>query len=247
METLETVIGREEAKAKGMATYFSGKPCLHGNKAERLVSNRHCTCLACKEATAERTKRRRQRDPAAYREKQQAHQKKHRTESREKVLSAKRRYRVKNREKILAAKRLYREERRDTLEAYRQLNRAELADKAREYRSRNPDVSRRYRQSNRHIRRAWSAERRAVERQRRPSWFGEFDHFVMVEAAQLAADRGAATGLAWHVDHAIPLAAKRASGLHCGHNLQVIPMFLNVSKLNRMVLTEPDEWLSFLS
>lgn len=78
-------------------------------------------------------------------------------------------------------------------------------------------------------------------------WYGEFDSFVFSESYLLAADREKVTGVAHHVDHMIPLFGKKASGLHCGLNLQVIPANLNQWKLNRMVLTEPDEWLSHLA
>jgi len=36
---------RLEAKAKGLLTYFSGKPCIHGHVTERYV--KHGNCLGC--------------------------------------------------------------------------------------------------------------------------------------------------------------------------------------------------------
>lgn len=239
-------IGYEEARALGLKTYLTGKPCTRGNVAERLVSNRHCTCADCKAAAVDKERRRRDRDPAEYREKQIVRQRKHRVENRGAVLAAKRRYREKNRDKLLAEKRIYREESKQVIQRYRDANRDSLQEKARRYRAENKDVGRAYRENTRHLRNAWFAERRAVERNRKPVWYGEFDRFVMIEAARLCVERGKATGLDWHVDHQIPLMAKRASGLHCGINMQVIPAFLNVSKLNRMLLAKPDEWLRYL-
>jgi hypothetical protein len=36
------IISRSEAKAQGLKTYFTGKPCKHGHVAIRLVSNGSC-------------------------------------------------------------------------------------------------------------------------------------------------------------------------------------------------------------
>jgi len=44
----------------------------------------------------------------------------------------------------------------------------------------------------------------------------------------------------------IPLQAKIASGFHSADNIQVIPEALNVSKANRMMYTERNEWLQHL-
>jgi hypothetical protein len=102
--------------------------------------------------------------------------------------------------------------------------------------------------------RAWQAKNRAavlaIRMRRRarklhsiPGWFGEFDRLVMREAADLLPLREIATGLKWEVDHMIPLQASTACGLHVGMNVQVIPKSLNRSKRNKMILTEPGEWL----
>jgi len=76
-----------------------------------------------------------------------------------------------------------------------------------------------------------------------PSWYGELDEFVAFEAYKLAKLRKVATGINWHVDHMIPLQAKEASGYHCASNLQVIPERLNCIKRNKMIYTEPHEWI----
>jgi hypothetical protein len=39
------IITRQEAKAQELTRYFTGKPCVHGHVAERLVKNK--TCLTC--------------------------------------------------------------------------------------------------------------------------------------------------------------------------------------------------------
>lgn len=87
------------------------------------------------------------------------------------------------------------------------------------------------------------AKRRASKLNATPSWYGELDEFVMREAADLCLLRELATGIAWQVDHMVPLQAKLACGLHCAANVQVIPAYLNNQKLNRMLFTEPFEWM----
>lgn len=42
------IITRKEAKAQGLATYYTGEPCPNAKKAERRVSNGHCLCVKCK-------------------------------------------------------------------------------------------------------------------------------------------------------------------------------------------------------
>jgi hypothetical protein len=67
--------------------------------------------------------------------------------------------------------------------------------------------------------------------------------FVTREATDVAKRREAATGIAWHVDHMIPLQARKVCGLHVWNNLQVIPATMNVAKSNRMLLVEPFAWI----
>jgi hypothetical protein len=48
------IITRQEAKAKELTRYFTGKPCVHGHVAERLVKNK--TCLTCSAISAAKAK-----------------------------------------------------------------------------------------------------------------------------------------------------------------------------------------------
>jgi len=88
--------------------------------------------------------------------------------------------------------------------------------------------------------------RRAALTDRLPLWYGEFDEFIISEAADLARQRAELTGFEWHVDHVYPLLGKKVSGLHCGLNIQVIPAYLNLYKKNRMIMTRPLEWISYI-
>jgi hypothetical protein len=148
----------------------------------------------------------------------------HRERNPEKVLESSRRYHANNREK-----------RREYSKIYHHKNREVTLQKMREYKQRNKS------QMN-----AYKAKRMAQKLCATPSWYGEFDVFIMQEAYQLCIDRKKATGIEWDVDHMIPLQAKGACGLHCGLNIQVIPSRMNNGKGNRMIMTEPLEWVSRL-
>lgn len=73
--------------------------------------------------------------------------------------------------------------------------------------------------------------------------FGEFDRFVWAEAKLACDRRRAMTGYAWARDHMIPL---ERGGAHAWHNIQVIPAWLNSWKRDRLVLTQPGEWVGHL-
>ncbi|HKY46161.1 MAG TPA: HNH endonuclease [Pyrinomonadaceae bacterium] len=91
--------------------------------------------------------------------------------------------------------------------------------------------------------RACGKIRRDRERSRTPEDFGEFDRFVLAEAEEACKRRAALTGYAWQVDHMIPLSR---GGKHAWYNIQAIPQRLNSWKCDRLVLTEPGEWVSML-
>jgi len=78
-----------------------------------------------------------------------------------------------------------------------------------------------------------------------PGWFGEFDRFVIEEAHAAARRRTAANGFEWEVDHMVPLKCPTACGLHVAANIQVIPKAANRAKANRLIYTEPLQWLDF--
>lgn len=62
-----------------------------------------------------------------------------------------------------------------------------------------------------------------------PVWDQEFDDFVFAEAYDLCARRDGN----WQIDHVVPIHHRKASGLHNGHNLQVVPASWNFRKGNR--------------
>ena len=106
--------------------------------------------------------------------------------------------------------------------AWRKAHPGRDAANAREYRATNPAKVN-----------ALVARREATKLQATPSWFDEFDEFVISEAYDLSAKRTKVTGIEWHVDHQVPLRSKIVQGLHCAANIAVIPARENVSKGNR--------------
>lgn len=87
------------------------------------------------------------------------------------------------------------------------------------------------------------SKRRSLQLNATPLWLNEFDEFVIAEAFDLSFKRAKLHNIQWHVDHIIPLRAKEACGLHCANNIQVIPQRLNNIKSNKMIFTNPFEWI----
>lgn len=240
------ILSKAEAIACGSKRYFTGKPCKRGNVAQRKTADSKCLCDACRTRRAELDKPKyasrfrawADRNPDKYfgrkrTAEQNAERRKRRREQAGNEYD--RAYYIANRERIL-----------------------ERVRKTREY---DPEASRKYYLSRRDAAlaaaKAWiaanpervaerKARRRAAQAQRVPSWYGELDGFAFSEANALAAERSLATGCPHHVDHMVPMRAKKASGLHCCANLQVIPAYLNMFKNNKLIMSEPDQWLEYL-
>lgn len=90
------------------------------------------------------------------------------------------------------------------------------------YAKRNPD-----------IKLAQAARRRASKRRAYAAWDRELTNFVVREAVELCKMRKQLFGIEWHVDHVVPLAGRKVSGLHVHNNLQVIPADTNWRKFNK--------------
>ena len=209
------IISRKEAKARGLKFYFTGKPCKRGGIAQRRVSSRDCLCDTCVRIFNEKI--RTSRDQEQNRKYLAAL----REDNPEKVKEYKRRDYERHQQNILSRVSRWQKENHDKF-----LRRKRL------WAQRNPGKARYYKSS-----------RRASKQQAIPLWFSEWDEFVIQESYSLASVREAESGMKWHVDHMIPLRARKACGLHCAANIQVIPAKMNLEKKNKLVLTEPLEWL----
>lgn len=95
----------------------------------------------------------------------------------------------------------------------------------------------RYFQENPHLRAKLSSVQRAAKNHRTPLWLTDDDFWMMDEIYRLAGLRTAVTGIAWHVDHVIPLRGKLVSGLHVPSNLQVVEWKKNLKKGNRYAVS----------
>lgn len=210
------LISRPKAKELVLRYHFTGSTCINGNIDARYTANGGCMCNPCAQ---------KRKDTAAIAEKRNWDTK----------LARAARYRNKNREEIAGRMRKYSRENAHIRADYVQRNRCVISEKAKKYR-----------RENRALFNAHTAKRKAERIKRTPPWYGHLDDFVMKEAADLCVAREKSTGVIWHMDHAIPLRAVTASGLHCAKNIQVIPGYVNKMKKNRMMATEPYEWCGFI-
>lgn len=209
------LMSRSTAIENNLKHYFTGKPCSRGVVWLRYSSNKKCCCPKCRDFKNKITRDWNNRNQ----------------EERKAYYAA-------NRDKILA---------RDKERYYSDLNYQSM--KYKRYADRNKEAIKRRRsawdKSNKDKTRRYASTRRAAQLNATPLWFGELDEFVMSEACDVAAMRTESTGVNWHVDHMIPLQAKNACGLHVWNNIQVIPAHLNLFKNNRMIMTQPFEWVGF--
>lgn len=221
---------RSAALQLGAPTYFTGKPCKNGHVAERDVAGRGC--VVCREEYARRYYEQ-------NREKYIERDSRYYAENRIKILARQKAREAANPEEKRSRGRRYRDENPETVLASRRkhylANRESVLEAQRKRHSDNPDAAR-----------AKVALRRARRLTAAPPWFGELDEFVWREAMSLARLRGELTGVPWAADHMVPLAARSACGLHVASNCQVIPSDLNGRKANKLILTEPDEWLQYI-
>lgn len=226
---------REWARLCGQQTYLTGKPCVRGSIAPRWVSNGNCTCQPCKDARSALTRARYLRKAEQIKAERKEYYRRNASDACDK-----------NREKrrndpVLRAKQV------EACRQWRELNPGRINEINRARIAADPE---RHRAANRvryalnpHCAKEKARRRELAKSHRTVDFDQEFNTFVMREAFHLSKLRQAATGIEWNVDHLIPLRGRCASGLHWAYNLQVIPAYLNRLKANRMIMTEPFEWL----
>ncbi len=214
-------ISRAEARALGIKRYFTGEPCHRGGVAERSVGNGECHCTECV------------------------------TVRRDRKNSANKRFRADNLGLMLVRERGFYHANAERLRAERRkwyaANAERLSKKGRSLavRERAKARSAEWRRKNPEWRLELVARRQQAKRQAVPSWYGEFDEFVFREAKSLCWQRRRETGVRWDIDHLIPISSKKACGLHCAQNWQVIPHRLNLQKHNKMIFSNRYAWVRF--
>lgn len=82
----------------------------------------------------------------------------------------------------------------------------------------------------RHVRTAIEAERRAAKIRGTPGWLSADQKKEIAEIYGLAKRLSESTGIAYEVDHIVPLRGKDVSGLHVPWNLRAIPASVNRAK-----------------
>jgi hypothetical protein len=244
------LISRKDAMSLGLPMYFTGKPCIRGGVAERRVNGKACTCPACMDLRSDKATAKYREDPAAGIAKALDYQRRNPERVKEKSkewrdanvehrANLKSAWYLKNRETELQKVKGHYLQNRETIlqkKSHRDLQgRKLLSEKQKAWRQKNP-----------HVMILHYYKRKLAELERMPGWFGELDAFVISEARHLCKLRSLHVGGRWVIDHCIPLLGREVSGLHCWNNLQVIPSDINSKKHNRLMLTEPFEWMSLL-
>ena len=169
-------------------------------------------------------------DRAAYKkawietnpEKDKEHQKRYREANKEKRAASYKAWYEANKEKKAAYSQAWREANKGYDEAWYEVNKEKKAAKSKAYREANPEKFN-----------ALYAKRRAAKIQRTPAWLTK-EHLEDIELTYSHSRQlQELTGVAYHVDHIVPLQGESISGLHVPWNLQVITATENMSKSNK--------------
>jgi hypothetical protein len=254
---------RNQAKLLGLKRYFTGKPCVRGHIAERVVAG------GCVECAAENSARYWEKKAALLPPKQPRVKK---IPDKAKILERQRRYaaehpevrrginkrqyaansedhkrrsrewRAKNPERVAESKRAWREKNRERVAAYKQAYREIHVEEERAYRKARHIENRDYelqrmkewRKANMARMAAHVARRNATKVRATPAWANPEKIQALYDAARAMS---MLTGRPHHVDHIVPLHSKKVCGLHCEDNLQILLGLDNQSKSNRF---DPD-------
>jgi 5-methylcytosine-specific restriction endonuclease McrA len=134
------IVGRQEALAKGIPRYFTGKPCIHGHISERLTNAR--VCIACHSiAGAANYAKRRISDPK-FAERHDDRARAWKKDNRDKKNAQATRWRINNPDKISGYNLQWREKNPDKAKAnndrWRTNNREKCRQAVKDWEARNP-------------------------------------------------------------------------------------------------------------
>ena len=246
--------------------YFTGSPCANGCLWVRRTSNRSCQCATCAENRNIKTEqwrlenldkkaKSRREWGANNKEKVSEINKKGRAKDIERARAMSRESYQRNRESCLAIRRRYVAENKHEIseksKEYRQKNRARLLVRMKDYYQKTKERQRKRKAENKQARRVWEAgwreknrgafnaskaKRRADKRNRYPSWIGKVERMKISSIYAESSRLSKLTGIAFHVDHVIPLMGDLVSGLHVPENLRIIQAAENMSKGKKYVV-----------
>lgn len=214
------LLSLREARAKNLTRYFTGIECVNGHIDERIVSNRRCrTCLN------ETTKRTRNKTTAAA------------------TIKA---WRLKNKDHVEEYGRKYIQDNSEAVKARRlawlRLNPDYYIKHNKDYRAKNKEQiainAKKWRKENKGRVRLHRADRRARLKLRTPSWLTKEDKSLTASIYEMASMLNDLTfGLiGYDVDHVIPIAGAKVSGLHVPSNMQIMRSRDNLLKSNRFAV-----------
>ena len=253
-------IPRKIAKERGLKHYFTGEPCPKGNLANRTIAYK-CTCLDCRETNRLRSLEYAQN----HQEKARERAKTWLSENRERNRISSSNYYYANKEVCAVRQKAWYADNKEQVKKraknhyqrnkarHSRLNKLWIEKNKEQYSLYKKSWSstnvikdraskRKWRENNKGSVRAFGSTRRAIKRSSR-ELFDELSKFVLKEAMSLNILREKVTTFNWHVDHMIPLQNPDVCGLHVWNNFQCIPSTMNTSKGNRLIYTNPHEWL----
>ena len=227
-------IPKKIAKERGLNRYFTGNTCKRGNVAPRAVSDAKCMCIACKKALREVKREYNNTEHGKLLKKKHA-QKSYIT-NKESINKKNREYRLQpeNKERKLILDRNWRKNNPlACMKSYRKFS-LKHPEKIKSWRKK-------WNSKNRPKKSQYAISRRLVVKN--AQFHTELTEFVFNQAHELAKQREILLGILIHVDHMIPLQNPDVCGLHTWNNFQCLPQVMNNSKSNKLIYTNPHEWL----
>lgn len=225
----------------------------HTEKSLNSFSENRAVCRVCR---ADQAKARAKADPETTRKKRQAYVDK----NRDKINSVSKEWKLKNPEKVKSYRQKFWEANREKINAawpdYYRNNFPLVSASRKSYYKRNKDkilvsvrtsyskrdpaaraiTTRRYKENNGGRLKLWAGRRRRLIKCATPVWADlEAMNTVYAKRRRLSMWLGEE----YHVDHLVPLVSEFVCGLHCEHNLSIMPSGENLSKGNRWW---PDMW-----
>jgi len=152
---------------------------------------------------------------------------------------ASKKYRILNSEKVKAWHRKHYRENKSERNKYVSEWMTDNKEKRSEWRKRNAKVlleyNREWVKNNKDKAKAQKAKRRAALLNATPLWV---DYEEILKVYSLCEDIICVTGEIHQVDHIIPLQGKTVCGLHVPWNLQILTIYENISKKNKLLIDQ---------